>query len=352
MKILLLGGTGAIGNHLAETLSKQDHTIVITSRSKRDSKGSISYKQGNAKDLGFVKTLLTQDWDAIVDFMVYTEKEFEERVDLFLNATRQYVFLSTSRVYDKHSGLLTEDALRLLDSSEDAAFLATSEYSLKKAREENVLFSSAKKNWTIIRPYITYSKNRIQLGTLEKEDWLYRALQGRTIVFSEEMKDCLTTLTYGQDVAEGIACIIGRQETYGQAYHITSNKSISWIEILDLYLDTLEEKLGKRPKVLYQNLTDFKAWNPSMYQVIYDRLFDRRFDNTKINAFIKTDRFMAVEDGLKMCLSEFIQKPQFLSISWRKEAIKDRFTHEKTPLKEIPGFKNKLKYVIYRYLLK
>jgi len=352
MKILLLGGTGAIGTHLAEILSKQNHTSVITSRKKRESKGSIIYEQGNAKDLDFLKTILNQDWDAIVDFMVYSENEFKERVDLFLKATSQYVFLSSSRVYSQSNDLLTEESARLLDSSEDSTFLATSEYSLEKARQENLLFSSNQKNWTIIRPYITYSVNRLQLGTLEKEDWLYRVLKGRTLVFSEEMKESITTLTYGLDVAKGIASIVGEKDAFGQAFHITNETSQSWEEILNLYLSTLEEKLGKKPKVVYQRFSDFKNWNTNIYQIKYDRFYNRKFDNTKINQFIKTDDFISIQDGLITCLSDFIKNPKFLAISWRKEAIKDRYCNERTPLKEITGLKNKIKYLLFRYLIR
>ena len=53
--------------------------------------------------------------------------------------------------------------------------------------EENLLFNSEKNNFTIIRPTITYNTQRLQLGVLEKENWLYRALHGRAIVFSDDV---------------------------------------------------------------------------------------------------------------------------------------------------------------------
>ncbi len=350
MKILLLGGTGAMGIHLAEILSKENHKVVITSRKKHEARGTIIYREGNAKDLEFIKNVLMEEWDAIVDFMIYTENEFRERSELLLKSTGHYIFLSSSRVYNKCNGLLNENSNRLLDSIKDVKFLKTSEYSLNKARQEDILFSSGCKNWTIIRPYITYSNKRLQLGTLEKEDWLYRALNNKTIVFSEDMKRCVTTLTYGFDVANGIASIISRENAFGETYHITNNYSNEWNEILDIYLDTIEKKLGKRPKVVFQNLSDFKSWNPSIYQIKYDRLFDRKFDNTKINESIDTKNFITVENGLRACMNDFIEDPEFLSINWKKEAIKDKFCGEKTPLKSISGLKQKFKYLRYRYL--
>ena len=40
---------------------------------------------------------------------------------------------------------------------------------LQKAREENLLLKSDSRNWTIIRPYITYYDERLQLGVFEKK---------------------------------------------------------------------------------------------------------------------------------------------------------------------------------------
>ena len=61
--------------------------------------------------------------------------------------------------------MITEESERLLDTSIDQDFLSTDEYSLTKARQEDILQSSKQKNWTIIRPYITYGTSRLQLGT-------------------------------------------------------------------------------------------------------------------------------------------------------------------------------------------
>lgn len=51
----------------------------------------------------------------------------------------------------------------------DEDYIKTDEYALQKARQENILLGSKYKNWTIIRPYITYNKERLQLGVLEKK---------------------------------------------------------------------------------------------------------------------------------------------------------------------------------------
>jgi len=352
MKILLLGGTGAIGSHLANILSERGDKVVVTSRSRNGIIGSTEYRQGNAKDIEFIKKILEEHWDTIVDFMLYTEDEFYERVDILLNSTSKYIFISSARVYDNSNEPITEESKRLLDSCTDSDFLATNEYSLTKARQENMLILSNKNNWVIIRPYITYSEKRLQLGTLEKESWLYRALRGRTIVFSDDMMNHMTTLTYGFDVASGIASIIHNSGSIKEIYNITNEYPCKWSDILNIYLNVLEKRLGYRPKVLYQNLSNFLTWNPGKYQIIYDRLFDRVFDCAKINHLINKKEFTKVQDGLQKCMNDFLDNPEFGYINWKYEAIKDRYTKEFTSLREISGIREKVKYFIYRYFNK
>ncbi len=349
MKVLLLGGTGAMGVHLTDILSKQ-YTVTVTSRRMRSPKNNVEYIQGNAKDLNFLNSILKEKWDVIIDFMVYSTEEFSERVNLFLKSTDQYIFLSSARVYDSFKTPMKENFNRLAESSKDSVFLDTDDYALAKARQEDILKSSKMVNWTIIRPYITYSQSRLQLGSLEQESWLYRSIKGRTIVFSKDICEHFTTLTYGYDVSYGISKLVNNKNALGEAFHITSNICVRWEKVLNLYLEVLEKHLGKRPKILFQNLPEFMEWNSNKYKIIYDRLFDRKFDNSKIIDFVDVESFTSPEDGLKMCLNEFLKNPEFRNINWAVEGRQDRLTKERTPFKEIEGIKNKLRYIKYRYL--
>lgn len=349
MKILVLGGTGAMGKHLVDNLAQNNIDTFVTSRSSKKSETNLHYLQGNAKDLIFLEKILYQHWDAIVDFMVYKTEEFEKRFNLLLDSTAQYVFLSSARVYTNSHQPITENTARLLDVLKDKEYLSTDEYALAKARQEDILRKSKKKNWTIIRPYITYGENRIQLGVLEKEVWLYRALHGRTIIFSKDIASKVTTMTYGLDVSKAIMTLLGNQQALGEAFHVTTEECHTWEEILNCYLAVIEKKLGFRPKVLLQNMDNFSKIHPSKYQIKYDRLFNRRFDNSKILKVIGNKKFTPTKKGLERCLSQFIKNPNFKHINWKTEALKDKQTNEKTPLKEIAGFKNKVKYLLCRY---
>lgn len=348
-RVLILGGTGAMGVHLVKLLSMKNMNILVTSRSVNESKGNVNYIKGNAKELSFIEPIIKQKWDVIIDFMVYTTEMFRERYDLFLRNSSQYIFLSSARVYADSKNLINEESPRLLDVSEDHSFLKTDEYSLSKARQEDILIESGLTNWTIVRPYITYSNMRLQLGVLEKESWLYRAVKGRTIVFSKDIYPKFTTLTFGLDVSKTISNLVANSKSYGQAFHITVNESMTWEDILNLYCNVIEEKLGFRPKVLLQDNKDFFKHHFGKYQVLKDRVYNRKFDNLKISKFTDHESFISMEKGLHKCLNEFLDSPNFKQINWKAEALRDIETSEFTPLKEIKGIKQKIKYLLFRF---
>ena len=85
-RILLLGGTGTIGEGLKPELLRRGYQVFVTSRSPhRSNEQDVIYLQGNAKDEAFLDDLLSEQFDAIVDFMIYTTDSFRERAEKLLN---------------------------------------------------------------------------------------------------------------------------------------------------------------------------------------------------------------------------------------------------------------------------
>jgi nucleoside-diphosphate-sugar epimerase len=341
-----------MGSHIVQLLADKGYTVYVTSRSEKQDASHIKYIRGDAQDLKFLKQVLEDSWDAIIDFMNYSTDTFKKRINHLLDSTGHYIYLSSARVYANSLSPITEESPRLLDVSTDETFLSTDEYALAKARQENLLFASENKNWTIIRPYITYSEQRLQLGVLEKEAWLYRALKSRTIAFSQDIYSKYTTLTHGLDVARAIVSLIGVDSAKAQAFHITQPKCIKWQEVLEIYESVLTSQLDTEPLIKLQSIEQFEQWHSATYQVKYDRLYDRRFDNSKIAKYIDINSFVDVHIELKKCIEQFLKKPYFFSINWRAEAIKDRQFGSRASLSEIDGLKQKVKYFIYRNNLK
>lgn len=353
MKVLILGGTGAIGKYLVSLLAANDNSVYVTSRSAHQDSTNIKYIMGNAHSIAFISEVCNEEWDVIVDFMSYKTDEFKERHSILQNATKQYVYISSSRVYADQEHPIKETSPRLLDICSDRLYLTTDEYALTKARQENILFSSGKNNYTIIRPYITYGTHRYQLGVLEKEEWLYRALHGRTILFPYEIYKRHTTITYGYDVAYAIYKIIGNEKALGQAFHITNKSPLTWKDVFEIYKKLIFDLCGITLRIKLVSTDDFNTLRAPdlIYQLKYDRMYDREFDTEKETEYADADNFLSPREGLEICLKDFISNPVWRGVNWTFEARKDKLVNERTSLFEINGYKNKLKYFINRYLI-
>ena len=344
-----------MGVPLANLLAEAGHTVYITSRKERKSlSANIKYIQGNARDDSFLFDLLSRrGYDAIVDFMHYHTDVFEQRLSFLLNSTRHYFFLSSCRVFAPNDNRITEDSDRLLDVSEDKGFLSTDEYALAKARCENLLFQARSRNWSIIRPYITYNEERLQLSMYEKGVWLRRALSGKSIVFSEELANKKTTLTSGTDVAKIITNMIQHEVGFGEAFNVVGNDSISWTECLNIYLDIIETETGKRPGVVWtQDTVSLGRIIGNIYKLRFDRLSNRVFDNSKVVESCNGEiEFETIKHGLERCLKLFLNSGyKFNECNPVIEGYLDRCSGEHSRMSSFHSTKSKFQYLLVRYL--
>lgn len=364
MKILILGGTGSMGKSLVTILSSNpNNQIYVSTRGNHTNTSNIFYLKGNAHDTFFLKKILSTYYDAIIDFMYYESKEFEEKINSLLSQTKQYFCISSARVYSNSLQPMTEHSPRLIDTIQDPIYLQSNDYSIEKCKIENILQNSQKRNWTIIRPYITYNDNRLQLGIYELNDWYYRFCKNRTIPISRNIALATTTLTYGLDVAKGINTLIGQKEALGEIYHITSPIAITWKEIIEIYDKTIFKITGRNIK--YQITKDdiFSHFGIKEPQIIYDRNYTRMFNNTKIGRYININTFTTPQNGIQQCIESYIHNNEstIYNINWYRQALMDRITGEQASPEEFdkendwdfynsirfPNFKHKIKIFLY-----
>lgn len=87
MNILILGGTGSIGQALTELLKNTAWNVYVTTRTKRENVQNITFLQGNAHDEKFLAECVTKrHWNVIVDFMAYSTQEFSKKWSYFWKA--------------------------------------------------------------------------------------------------------------------------------------------------------------------------------------------------------------------------------------------------------------------------
>jgi nucleoside-diphosphate-sugar epimerase len=300
---LVLGGTGAMGVYLVPELAALGYDVRVVSLDEVVSDHPrISYVRADAKNLDVLKELVKERHDAIVDFMIYSTEEFRERRDMLLGNTDHYIFLSSYRVYD--GGVpVTENTPRLLDASKDAEFLATEDYSLYKARQEDILRGSPLGNWTIVRPAITYSKYRFQLVTLEAPVVVARALKGLPLVLPREALSVQATMSWAGDVAKMFSRLLFHPAAFRECFTLATAEHRTWGEIAAYYRELIGLQYVAADTEDYLKIMGGTAG--ARYQLTYDRLFNRIVDNSKILRVtgLKQEEIMPLRSGLQKELS-------------------------------------------------
>ena len=311
-KILVLGGTGAMGRYAVPELLRLGFDVtVVALDAVQITHAHLTGIIANAMDDDWLCEQITQTrYDVILDFMSYKLPQFRIRAPLFLENTDQYIFLSSCRVYANEEIPVKETSPRLLDVSTDEAYLKLyeTEYSLFKAAEEDVLIHSGKKNWTIILPATTYSTGRAQLVTLEAGTFVTRALTGKPVVLPIQAKDKPATLSWAGDVGVMIARIAGKEAALGEKFIAATAEYHTWEEIAEIYRELIGLQYEWVDKEVYLQIMS-KEQNPVSpyvrYQLELARMFDRITDNSKILEItgMKQEELTGFYDGMKKELS-------------------------------------------------
>lgn len=323
-RILVLGATGAMGQYLVPLLSRAGFRVDGVSFDVKESNDpNVRFIRADIKDRAAYREMLANRYDAIVDFLIYPTADLMYYLPLALDSTEHYIYLSSYRIYDGKEVPTRETSPRLIDSDDSVYLRNSDDYSIFKARGENILMARPRKNWTAVRPAVTYSLMRYQLVTLEAPDTVGRAFAGKTVVVPEQARCRQATMSWAGDVAQMIAKLIFNERAFGEIFTVSTAEHHTWEEIAEYY----KEICGM--KTLWVDKEDYiRILSPDPYvtsarwQLEFDRLFDRVMDNSKILAAtgMTQSDLMPLYDGLK---HEIARCPR--DVKWRVNTGMDEY---------------------------
>lgn len=299
-KVLLIAGGGTLGRYTAkELLNKGCAVDVICLEDYTSNNPKLRYFKANA-DLNYLTAYLNDKYyDGIVNFIHYTSVDDYKPVHkLLCSKTDQLIFLSSYRVYADLQHPITETAPMLEDViKNDEEFLKTENYALPKARCEKFLREeSDTKNWTVVRPVISFSDKRFDLITVSGHEIIDAARSGKTVILPEAAKNLTAGLDWAGNSGKLIANLLFKKECFGEAYTVSSGQNLTWGEVADIYT----RLTGVNFK--WADTEEYVKTGHGGYILIYDRLYDRAVDNTKIlkATGLKKDDFTSIEEGIKI----------------------------------------------------
>lgn len=250
MKILLIGGTGVISSAITLKLLEDGHEVILLNRGKTPlpeaMRGRVRQMIADINDEESAQGALEgQTFDAVCNFVVYNPEQAQRDIRLFSGKTKQYVFVSTVTVYQK--------PLVKLPVTEDMPLGNRYwKYSDLKAQCEKIYMQAYREAGfpvTIVRPSHTYSERSLTVqihGGHAAWVILKRMLQGKTVpVACDGMT--LWTSTTSDDFAVYFCGLLGNEKAIGEAFHITSDESLTWNEIYSI----IAKHLGGQFKPCY-----------------------------------------------------------------------------------------------------
>ena len=301
-RAFLIGGGGTLGGYASVELLKAGWSVDVLAPEPLPSlTRRLRHFRGTADDATLREIFARNRYDVVVDFLHYRDSDaYRARADFLLDNTDQLVFLSSYRVYAgaRDPEPITETSPLLLDVA-PAEFAVQDRYAAPKTREERYLRSCGRKNWTIVRPLISFSHFRLDLLLTGGDQLLPRSRAGKPMLLPEEARDLTAGVGWAGNVGKMFAGIAGNGRALGEAFTFGTGERRTWSEVAGYYEDLLGAKFVWVPAADYVACAtpdDFvfrQAWT-------YDRALSRLADCTKVRAVCGlTDAdFLSIRAGI------------------------------------------------------
>lgn len=322
MKLLLIGGTGILSTDIRELALENGIDVYILNRGRKEKErldSRIHVIIGNVRNVDDTKEKIKDLYfDVVIDFLSYTKEQLENTLSIFNKKCDQFIFISSATVYRK-----TELNEKITENTE--LYNPDWEYSLDKIECEKLLEENYKangQNYTIIRPYVTYSNKRIPFAIIpQHKQWSLanRIILGKPVVLWDGGK-VICTLTSTKDFAEGMLGLFKNEKAYQEAFHITTDKTLTWKQALEY----IGQAIGKEP-IIADISSDFISKEmPELKGVLYgDKGLNRVFDNTKIKSITDFNPKIEFKDGIKDTIKYYREHDYMRTVDYEWDARMD-----------------------------
>ncbi|MBE6836623.1 MAG: SDR family oxidoreductase [Ruminococcus sp.] len=310
MKVLLIGGTGIISSAITRLLVKRGFDTYILNRGNRngvlpEGVKVISCDINNEAEA--TEKLKGMEFDAVCDFIGFVPSQLERDFRLFNGKTKQFMYISSASAYHK--------PVKHYEITEGTTLANPYwEYSRNKIACEEFLFKMYRENGfpvTIIRPSHTYDERNVPLGVHGNGgSWqvLKRMMEGKPVIVHGDGTS-LWTITWNEDFAVAFVGLIGNPHAIGEAFHITSDESVTWNQIYKAVADALGVEL-KPYYVSSRLLADLSSYDFEG-GLIGDKSNTVVFDNSKVKKAVpEFNATMGAEEGIRIAVNHLLTHPE------------------------------------------
>lgn len=322
MNVLLIGGTGVLSSAVTKELQIRGINVTMINRGNRTIPNDVTLIKTDNKNYSYIRERLNGlFFDAIIDFICFTDNDIRDSFDLYKDFTKQYFFISSGAVYNT--------ALGGAPFSEGAPkVLPIWSYSVNKWKSECLLVDLASHsdcNYTVIRPGVTYDDSRIPYGVMPPYGYHWslcaRILAHKPII-SWKGGAIRSSVMRVEDFAFAMVSLVGNPQAYNQVYNISGNESPSALEIIKEVERCLNEKaiMIDIPSEFYAHEYPSKAG-----EILGGRSIDSPLDNSKIKSVVSDFcQTIVLAEGIKRTIDAYKSQNYQKGINWAFDATTDR----------------------------
>lgn len=306
MRILFIGGTGIISASCTREAVRQGHELFHLNRGNRPDQAppGVTTLKADIRDPKQVeKAVAGYRFDCIVNWVAFEPEHVHQDINLLGPLTSHYIFISSASVYLKPPPhwKITE---------ETPVGNPYWPYAQGKIACEEVLLDSHQKNGfpvTIVRPSHTYTDSWIPTPIGSRDFTIaQRILDGKGVISPGDGQS-LWTITHSDDFAVGFTGLLGKQDSIGEIYHITSDEARTW----DAFYGIIGEALGVEVDMVHIPSAAVNEISPTLGQgLMGDKGYSMVFDNSKIKRFVPSyEARTPFSGGIRRSLEWFEENP-------------------------------------------
>lgn len=310
MKILMIGGNGNISWFCTQRMIDLGYEVYelhrgLTYSTRRNIHPEAKIiKTDIRKYEECKKTLEGVCFDVVCDFICYNARQAETAVKLFKGKMKQYIVISSDVVYER-----AIDNIPFVEESRKKDKEGASDYIRGKLEVEEVFWREYQESGfpvTIVRPGYTF--DTILPVSIGHNCWtaVDKILNGLPLLIGGDGAS-IWNMTNSRDFAAAFVGIVGKKETIGEAFDISTDEWITWNDASEILLEALDIDTKRVFHIPYEralHLPEFQADDMN-----YDRMWHNFRTNKKIHSFVPGYKpKVSFEEGIRLSLDWLMGK--------------------------------------------
>lgn len=325
MNLLMIGGTGCLSTAVTAAAMRKGIDVTMMNRGNRKIPDGVELLKCDFKEAGTAARLLEgRHFDAVIDFISYTERDLVYSYRTLCPHVDQYVFISSCAVYgprvDDKGGPRTEEEPR----GNINWWYSLGKYACEVVLED--LYRVLGCPYTIVRPAVTYGDTRIPYGIVPPygTHWtlIGRALAGKPIITWNNGENG-GNMMHVDDFAVGLVGLLGNKAAFGEAFNICGDERPTYNEVLAY----IGEVIGRDvPRInIDRDFYGNELGGRKAEELKCSRSGHGNCSNEKIKRFVPEFKCsISVKDGIRRTIEAYKTQNYQYGIDWTFDADTDR----------------------------